>query len=93
MGVTYAVSPDVIASSHQDGVVFLQTRRGEVFHSNRVGARIWRGLAEREPLSVLTAAIAGEYGVGAEQVERDAAAFLKDLEARGFLTRGARLRT
>jgi len=82
----FAISPDVIASIHPDGVVFLHVGRGDVFSSNRIGARIWRGLTGREPLGAVTAGIAREYGVGQEQVQRDAAEFLADLDARGFLT-------
>jgi hypothetical protein len=85
------VSTDVVASTHADGVVFLDIRRGEVFHANRIGARIWRGLMDRESPGAVTAGIAREYGAGQEQVERDAAEFLAALEARGFLTRGASL--
>jgi hypothetical protein len=84
------ISPDVIASTHPDGVVFLHIGRGDVFNSNRIGARIWRGLIDQEPLGAVTAGIAREYGVEPEQAERDATEFLTDLEAQGFLTRGAR---
>ena len=88
-GVGFTISPDVIASMHQDGVVFLHTGRGDVFQSNRIGARIWRGLTDRESIGAVTAAIAREYGVEPEQVERDAEELLNDLEAQGFLTHRA----
>jgi hypothetical protein len=89
-GATLSISKDVIASAHTDGVVFLHTGAGVVFNSNQVGARIWRGLAGHEPLAAITAAIARQYGVEAERVERDATEFLTELEARGLLTRAAR---
>lgn len=79
------VSSDVIASDHPDGVVFLHIGRGAVFTSNRMGARIWRGLADRQPLGSIAAAIAAEYGVEPERVERDARSFLADLQLRGFV--------
>ena len=88
-GAGFAISSDAIASAHPDGLVFLHVGRGEVFNSNRIAARIWRGLVDREPLGAVTAGIAREYGVEQEQVERDAKEFLTDLEAQGFLTRGA----
>ena len=89
-GARLTISPDVIASTHPDGVVFLHVGRGDVFSSNRIGARIWRGLIDQEPPSIVTAEIAREYRVGPDQAERDATAFLTDLEAQGFLTRGGR---
>lgn len=88
-GAGFAISPDAIASAHPNGLVFLHIGRGEVFNSNRIGARIWRALVDQEPLGAVTAGIAREYGVEQEQVERDAKEFLTDLEAQGFLTRGA----
>jgi hypothetical protein len=88
-GAEITISPDVIASAHADGVVFLHVGKGDVFNSNRIGARIWQGLADRKPLSGVVAAIAQEFGVEREQVERDATSFLADLEAQGFLKRGA----
>jgi len=87
--VEIAISPDVIASEHADGVVFLHVGKGNVFNSNRVGARIWQGLADRRPLAAVVVAIAQEFGVEPEQVERDAASFLAELGAQGFLARGA----
>jgi hypothetical protein len=79
----------VIASAHPDGVVFLHVGKGAVFNSNRIGARIWKGLIDRESLGAMAARIACEYGVEPQQVERDAREFLTDLEAQGFLTLGA----
>jgi hypothetical protein len=88
-GEEIAISPDVISSVHADGVVFLHIGSGAVFNSNPVGARIWQGLADRKPLAAVVSAIAQEFGVEPAQVGRDAANFLADLEAQGFLTRGA----
>ncbi|HUP03774.1 MAG TPA: PqqD family protein [Bryobacteraceae bacterium] len=88
-GECIAVAAEVIASQHEDGVVFLHVGRGEVFEANGVGARIWRGIAAKEPVSAVAAAIAAEFGVEAALVERDAKSFLGDLEAHGFLMRAA----
>ena len=81
-------SPDVRASLQKDGVVFLHLRSGAVFRSNRIGAAIWKGLGSRQDLAAIASQIGGEYGIPADQAVRDAAAFLAQLEAQGFLVRG-----
>jgi hypothetical protein len=85
--VRFTVSSDARASLDQTGIVFLHVGSGAVFSSNCIGARIWRGLRDRDSLETITADISGEYGVPREQVRRDAAGFVADLEAKGLLAR------
>jgi hypothetical protein len=85
----FSISPDARASVQTDGVVFLQLGSGSVFRSNRIGARIWRGLLEREEMDSIAARISHEYAVPREQVDQDAAGFIADLEKQGLLARDA----
>lgn len=85
--VRFTISPDARASQDQAGIVFLHVGSGAVFSSNCIGARIWRGLRDRDSLETITADISGEYGVPGEQVRQDAAGFVADLEAKGLLAR------
>ena len=82
-------SPDVRASFEEDGVVFLHLRSGIVFRSNRVGAAIWKGLGRRQDLAAIASEIGREYGIPADRAARDAAAFVAQIEAQGFLARHA----
>jgi len=82
-------SPEVRASFEQDGVVFLHLRSGIVFRSNRIGAAIWKGLGNRQNLAAIACDIGCRYGIPAEQAARDAAGFVAQLEAQGFLVRHA----
>jgi hypothetical protein len=79
------VSPDVRASFHDDGVVFLDVRGGTVFRSNRIGAAIWKGLIGRQELATIAAQIGREYSITAEQAMEDASSFVAQLESHGFL--------
>lgn len=83
--VGFTISPDARASQDQSGIVFLHVGSGAVFSANCIGARIWRGLRHQDSLATIAAEISGEYGVPTEQVERDAAVFVADLEAKGLL--------
>jgi hypothetical protein len=67
--------------------VFLHVRRGGVFKSNRIGARIWKGLLDHESLEGIAAQISREYAVPRKQVEQDTTRFLAELETEGFLAR------
>jgi len=82
-------SPEVRASLQEDGVVFLHLRSGIVFRSNRIGAAIWKGLGRRQDLASIASEIGREYGISAEQAARDAARFVAQLDAQGFLERHA----
>lgn len=80
-------SPEVRTSLQEDGVVFLHLRSGTVFRSNRIGAAIWKGLGSRQDLPAIASGIGREYGIPADQAARDAAGFVAQLEAQGFLVR------
>jgi hypothetical protein len=83
----FEVSPDVKASVREDGIVLLHIARGLVFTSNRVGARIWQGLAASEGLAAITEAISREHGITRERATHDAAAFISTMETEGLLVR------
>lgn len=83
----YALSPEGRATIDQNGAAFLHIRRGVVFASNHIGARIWQGLAGRRSPEQIAAELSREFGVPQEQVARDTAEFIADLVAQGFVTR------
>jgi hypothetical protein len=85
----YHVAPDVRASLHPDGVVLIHLGKGTVFSANRVGARIWSGAAERWSMGKLTDFLSVEFHIPAEIAQRDAAAFLEQLQAEGLLVADA----
>jgi hypothetical protein len=80
-------APAVRASGHPEGVVLIHTARGIVFTSNRVGAMIWTGIAQRSTLDGLTASISREFQVPADTARKDTLEFLDQLEAAGLVVR------
>jgi hypothetical protein len=82
------ISPDCKVSLSRDGAVFLHTARGIVYTSNGVGARIWRGLQDRQSVDEISVEIGRDYGVPGERVRQDAVHFLAELESQGFLSCG-----
>ncbi len=83
----YSISPEVTASPHARGIVFLHRTRGAVFASNGIGARIWRGSGEGKSIERIAAEISREFGVPGPVAERDAREFLGELETAGILVR------
>jgi len=81
------ISSDARVSLDQNGAVFLNTRRGVVFTANRIGARIWQGLLDRESLESIGARISRETGASPGQARQDTAEFVTELETQGFLSR------
>ena len=81
------ISPDCQVSLRQDGAVFLHTAKGILYTSNGIGARIWRGLQDRQSIDEISVHIGREYGVADERVRQDAVHFLAELESQGFVSR------
>jgi hypothetical protein len=84
------ISSDARVSLEQNGAVFLHAHSGVVFTSNRFGARIWQGLLDRESVETIAASISKAAGVCHDQVRRDTAEFVAELETQGFLSRRIR---
>jgi hypothetical protein len=86
-GGPIVISPDAKVSLDPNGAAFLHARSGVLFTSNRVGARIWQGLMERESVEAIAARISREYVIERDQTRRDTLEFVAELETRGFLSR------
>jgi Coenzyme PQQ synthesis protein D (PqqD) len=82
-----AISSDARVSLGQDGAVFLHARSGIVFTSNHIGAQIWQGLLNSDGVETIAASISQRAGVRHDQVRRDTAEFVAELETQGFLSR------
>ena len=82
----YAASPDVVCGAVGEEFVLLDTRSGTYFGLNAVGGRLWQ-LAEQEPrtLAAFCEVLEAEYDVARAMLERDFAALLEQLVARGLL--------
>jgi len=86
---SYAVTPGIQASVHENGVVLLHIPTGRLFQSNRTGAKIWQGLTSGLQPDVIAADISHHYGVPQDVAVRDTASFLTALEQHGFVARAA----
>jgi Coenzyme PQQ synthesis protein D (PqqD) len=71
-------APDVRASVHDDGRVFL---------CNQTGSRIWQGVVAGLSAEAISEEISRDWGVGCERVRRHTSAFISDLERRGLVIR------
>jgi len=69
----------------EDGVVFLNLRKGSVFRANCVGAAIWQALLARADLAQTATAISERYNAPRSQVLTDVSAFVAQLQAEGML--------
>jgi hypothetical protein len=81
------ISSDARVSLEGNGAVFLHAHSGIVFTSNRIGARIWQGLLDRESVEAISASISKAANVCHDQVRQDTAEFVAELETQGFLCR------
>lgn len=88
---SFIVSPEAVASFHDDGMVILHTGAGRLFTSNGTGARIWRGVERRLPLESIAEELSGEYKIARATAREHASRFLAELERHRLIRRGAAL--
>jgi len=87
-GTAITLNPDAVASLHDDGLVILHTRKGQMFTANRIGARIWRGIELQLPVEVIADEIGKEYRIAPATVREHAARFLAELGRHNLIERG-----
>ncbi len=78
-------APDALASEVDGEVVMMSVEKGEYFSLTGVASRLWEMIAEPASIGQLTAAIAAEYDVPAEQCQADIVAFASDMLAAGLV--------
>jgi hypothetical protein len=78
------VSPDIIASSDEDGVVILDARRGRLFRSNPAGAYIWRCIENQLPCQAIAEQLCAHYQIPLQAAGEHTARFLDELAKHGL---------
>jgi hypothetical protein len=81
-----ATMPHVHASIHEAGLVLLHIPSGRIFQSNRIGARIWEGIAAGKNPDRIAGEISREYGLSEGIVRQHTSSFVAALEHEGFIT-------
>ena len=86
---SFTMNSEAAASFHDDGIVILHTGKGCLFTSNGTGARIWRGIEQRQPLEVIVEEISSEYQIDLTTARQDTTRFLAELERQKLIRREA----
>lgn len=68
-------------------IVILDLRSSRYLQLNASGTALWRWLAQDADEPALVSALAAQFDLAEAQAARDVTAFLRDLEAQGFLSR------
>jgi hypothetical protein len=85
------VNPLAAASIHDGGIVILQTGNGRFYASNRIGARIWRGVEEQLSLETIATEISEAYHIARATAREHVVHFLAELERHTLIHREAEL--
>lgn len=80
-----SLAPDLRVSTHSDGAVILDIREGQVFSTNKVGARILAFIGESTTLKEIADRITTEFGAPQERVQTDLSDFVDSLIRRGLV--------
>src|SRR5258705_2595879 len=85
----FTVTPEAVASFHEDGIVILHTGKGCLFTANGTGARIWCGVMQQQSLDSIADEISGEDQIPRTTVHEHMVAFLAELERNQVIKREA----
>ena len=76
---------DVIAAGIAGQTILLNPKDWTYVHFNETAARIWEALDQPRTVEGLVDALIRDYAVDRSTCEREAAAFVADMSARGFV--------
>ncbi len=85
--IRFRAAPGVVSAQQGARTIMLDSRRGEYFGLDEVGAAIWAQLSEGRTLAELVDALDREYAAPRAELERDAAAFVARLEKKHLVVR------
>jgi hypothetical protein len=80
-----SLTPGLRVSVHAEGAVILDIDGGQLYSTNRIGARILSLLEEKTNLSDIADRIKAEFDAPTERVRADLDRFVESLKARGLL--------
>ena len=83
----FTASRHVASSVHDNGIVLLHIRNGFFFASNATGARIWRGVEERQSLETIVQDLSSDYQIDPTMARGHVEGFLIELERQGLVQR------
>jgi Coenzyme PQQ synthesis protein D (PqqD) len=76
---------DAIWRESDGEVIAIDDRLTTYVSTNSAGALLWKELVDGATPDELTERLVSTYGIERDRAERDAVAFIADLEAQGFL--------
>jgi hypothetical protein len=75
-----APAPGVVCSTHDDGMVLLDVRRGRIYAVNRFGARVWRHVEEGANVDAIAADLVDRFRIPEATAHAHVTAFVARLE-------------
>lgn len=79
------ISEQVVSKPVGDEIVLLDFQNGMYYGLDAVGVRVWELIAAGQSMGAIVDALAEEYDVARETLERDIDALLAELERRGLI--------
>jgi len=86
---SFAVSPEAMASVHDDGIVILHIGNGRFYSCNGTGARIWRGIEQRLSLEAIAEEISSAFQIALTTAREHTVHFLDELERHALIQQEA----
>ena len=80
-------APEICVSESDGGFVIFDPNTGEVFVSNKIGARIWTGLSAGLTTDEISNDLSDRFGTSRERAKHDVDVFVTELVRRRLLVR------
>src|SRR5262249_14750497 len=85
----FTVSPQAMASSHDDGIVILHLGSGGFFTCNGTGACIWRAIEQKLSLEAIAKELSSAYEIALTTARQQTVRFLAELEIHALVQQEA----
>ena len=87
--ISFTVSPETTASSHDEGLVILHLGNGTFFSCNGTGARIWQAIERHLSLEAIAEEISSAFEIALTTARQHTVRFLDELELHALIQREA----
>lgn len=83
----YTINDEIAHREIEGQILILRPDDNFLYTLNGSGRFIWLGIAKKKKLSTIIKNVSKEFGIPEDSVRRDVMEFVKDLEAKGILSK------
>lgn len=87
LSIIYTINDEIAHREIEGQILILRPDDNFLYTLNGSGRYIWLGIAKKKKLSSIVKGVSKEFGIPEDSARRDVMEFVKDLEAKGILSK------